>query len=176
MGQHMKDRRKDAREVTPQYEDSGIFKNPPKQLNVELVPKFGTNSRNDVMIKGFIDADTAVDVVFAGRRKAHVEDLVNRLRALWTRANRNPARADRPPEIDEVRLPVRIEGSWRPRFERDDQGWQTRTHQLFAARWLITGEDGEIKTYGEVPIRTGIPEQTDATRSQVLAKRTSRSV
>ena len=155
----MKDRRRPAHEVTPEYEDSGIFRNPPTHLLVELVPKFGKNSRLDLMVKGFVQSETPIDVVFPGRRKLHVEPLVQKLHALWTRANRQPGRSGRPPEIDEVRLPVRIEGSWRPRFERDDQGWQTRTHQLFAARWMIAEGDGEVRTYGEPPIRTLIADQ-----------------
>lgn len=156
-GEHMDDRRKPAHQVTPDYEDSGIFRTPPTQLLVELVPKFGTNSRLDVMIKGFVQSDIPIDVVFPGRRKAHLEPLVQSLHALWTKANRKVGKNEQAPEIDEVRLPVRIEGSWRPRFQRDDQGWQTRTHQLYAARWVIPHAGGEARTYGEAPIRTRLP-------------------
>lgn len=170
----MKDRRKPAHEITPEYEDSGIFKAPPIHLLVELVPKFGKNSRQDVMVKGFVQSDVAIDVVFPGRRRVHLEPLVQKLHTLWTQANRRVGRSDRPPEIDEVRLPVRIEGSWRPRFQRDDQGWQTRTHQLFAARWMMPGDDGQVTTYGEPPIRTLVPEQPVPEKPQIPTKRQDR--
>ncbi len=156
----MKDRRKPASEVTPQYEDSGIFKSPTTSFVVELVPKFGKNTRHDVMIKGFAQGEVPIDVVFAGRRKAQVETVVQELRVRWSRANHNLGASGIPPEVDDVRLPVRIEGSWRPRFERDDQGWETRTHQLFAARWLLTDKTGKAVSFGEPPIRTTYTEAT----------------
>lgn len=154
----MKDRRRPAHEITPQIEDGGIFRRPPTNLVVELVPKFGMNAREDVMIKGFVGSNVPIDVVFPGRRKAYLEPLVQKLRTLWTVANRRTGKTDRPPEVDEVRLAVRIEGSWRPRFQRDDQGWQTRTHQLFAARWMVAEGAGEVKTCGEAPIRSLVTE------------------
>lgn len=149
----MKDRRKPASQVTPEYEDRGIFKNPTTQLVVELVPRFGKNSRGDVMIMGFLQGNVPVDVVFAGRRKAQAAHVMQELRILWSRANREVPPNGTPPEVEWVRLPVRIEGAWRPRFERDDQGWQTRTHQLFAARWLLTDAEGNALSFGEPPIK-----------------------
>ena len=53
---------------------------------------------------------------------------------------------------DEVRLRITLEGCWRPRFDRDDQGWQTRQMQLYAARWALLDADGKSVTYGE-PVR-----------------------
>ena len=98
----------------------------------------------------------AIDVVFAGRRTKQADLLLKKLQFLWTQANRKTAPGDEPPEVDTVRLPVRVEGSWRPRFERDDQGWETRTHQLFAARWVLN-HDGESKTFGEPPVKVRAP-------------------
>lgn len=158
----MKDRRKPASEVTPDYEDSGIFKTPTTQLVVGLVPRLGRNTRLDLMIKGFVQGEAAIDVVFAGRRRAQAEPLVQMLNALWTRANRQADKTGSPPEVDDVRLPVRIEGCWRPRFARDDQGWQTRTFQLYASRWLVTDSAGTAHAFGEPPVRAASPAEADA--------------
>ena len=152
----MIERRRPPHLVTPEYEDGGIFRTPPQQLLVELVPKIGKNTRSDLMVKGFIDGTIAIDVVFAGRRTKQADLLLKKLQSLWTQANRKTAPGDEPPEVDTVRLPVRVEGSWRPRFERDDQGWETRTHQLFAARWVLN-HDGESKTFGEPPVKVRAP-------------------
>lgn len=166
----MQDRRKPSHEITPEYEDRGVFKSKPVEIVVELVPKFGRNSRLDIMIKGFVRSEIPIDVVFPGRRKMQAAPLVNRLHALWARANRQGGKNNRPPEIDDVRLPVRIEGSWRPRFARDDQGWQTRTHQLFASRWLIADDKGQIMSFGEYPSLNVLPRQPAPLKASVLKK------
>jgi len=150
----MKERRKPASEITPEYEDRGIFKNQTTQHVVELVPKFAKNSRGDVMVMGFLQGAVPVDIVFAGRRKEQAAQVLQELRTLWSRANRNVPENGTPPDVISVRLPVRIEGAWRPRFELDDQGWQTRTYQLFAARWLMTDSTGNALSFGEPPIKT----------------------
>lgn len=149
----MHDRRKPAHEVTPWYEDLGIFKSQLVQITVELVPMFGMNSRKDIMVKGFVDGNGAIDVVFPGRRKEHAKPLVARLQTMLKRANVSCGPNGTPPNIDRIRHPVRIEGSWRPRFSCDDQGWQTREHQLYAARWLVMNADGQSVTFGEAPVR-----------------------
>ena len=118
---------------------------------MQLVPKTAQTSRKDVVIKGFLDGTGAIDVVFAGRRRAEADTVLAMLKALWSRANAS-APPGRPPEIDAVRLPVQVEGVWRPRFKRDDQGWQTRDHQLYAARGLMVNDDGEAMVFGERPI------------------------
>jgi hypothetical protein len=147
------ERRRNPSEITPDYEDSGIFKNPTLQLVVELVPKFSKNSRDDLIIKGFVEGNVPIDVVFAGRRKFQADPVIQRLRALWTQANRNLSSPGDAPEIDAVRCRVSIEGSWRSRFLLDDQGWQTRTHQFYAARWLLSDQSGTVKHFGEPVMR-----------------------
>lgn len=143
------DRRRPAREVSPTYEDAGIFKTQLVELVVDLVPRFARNSRGDLMIKGFVAGDGAIDVVFPGRRGDRTRPLVARLEAVATRAQAGGNTA----ALDRLRHSVRIQGVWRPRFSCDDQGWQTRQHQLYAARWLILDQEGNAQTYGEVPTR-----------------------
>ncbi len=149
----MHDRRKPVIETTPRYEDSGIFKTQLVQLTVELVPLFAQNKRGDVLIKGFVDVDGAIDVVFAGRRKSQVKPLTARLQTLLNRTRAAGGTGGGGLDIDRIRHPVRIEGAWRPRFSCDDQGWQTREHQLYAARWLVMDRDGQAVEFGESPIR-----------------------
>lgn len=145
----MADRRKPKSQVSPFEEDRGIFKSMAGQLVVELVPLFARTSRDDIMVKGYIDGTIAIDVVFAGRRAKMAQPVVDRLRSLWTSANASAAAQGKIAEADDVRIRMRIEGAWRPRFEVDDQGWQTRQHQLYAARWTVASKTGEPTVYGE---------------------------
>lgn len=149
----MSDRRRQSNLISPQYEDKGIFKTELGQYAVQLVPLFARNQRDDVMIKGYIDGESAIDVVFAGRRAAMVEPLVNMLRLLWASATQSAASTQSLPKVDEVLFAVRVEGVWRPRFERDDQGWQTRQLQLYAARWAMVDRQGKPAFFGEYPLK-----------------------
>ena len=155
----MEERRKPPSEVTPQYEDAGIFKNQIVQLTVQLVPIFGQNSRQDIMIKGYVDGNSAIDVVFPGRRKEHAKPLLTRLQHMLVAARKKPGA---PVPIDDIRHPVRIEGAWRPRFKRDDHGWETRDHQLYAARWMVMNQDGQTVTFGAPPAKP-VPQRTGPT-------------
>lgn len=123
------------------------------QLTVDLVPLIASTSRQDVMVKGYIGGEGPVDVVFAGRRARQVRPLLNMLqeKLRWARAaaGKPGLVADSP----EMRQTVRIEGSWRPRFSRDDQGWETRELQLLVARWMVLDRNGEPVTFGEAPVR-----------------------
>lgn len=150
----MQDRRKPPHLVTPDYEDRGIFRKPPRSLTVELVPRIARNARGDVLIRGLVTKDTAVHVVFAGRRMKKTEPLIRTLQRLWTQANRRASAVDDPPEFDAVRLPVLVDGTWRAQFQRDHQGWETRTYQLLAARWSFNDGHRSL-AFGEPPIRAG---------------------
>lgn len=146
------DHRKPAHEVTTRHEDSGLFKSRLVELSVDLAPLISQNARQDILIKGFVDGASAVDVVFAGRRRTKARALIARLQDLYARTQR-AAGPSADIDADKIRLQVRIEGSWRPRFRRDDQGWETRAYQLYAARWLVIGHDGTPVTYGDPPQR-----------------------
>lgn len=149
----MFERRKPASEITPAYEDRGIFKNETVQLIVNLVPLTAKNSRDDLIVKGFIEGNSAIDVVFPGRRKIQAKPIVALLQAKLTHARRMAEKAGTTVDVDTLRYPARIEGSWRPKFTRDDHGWETRQHQLFAARWVLKDLDGKAVTFGEMTIR-----------------------
>ncbi|MGB3406595.1 MAG: hypothetical protein WBA67_03795 [Jannaschia sp.] len=145
----MPDRRKPLSEVTPESEDKGIFKGQIVDLLVELVPMFGKTSRGDIVIKGFIDGQNAIEVVFPGRRKVHVQTLQKHLQSTWSRAVQDARVETMRPVVDSVRVPSRIQGGWRPRFRRDDQGWETREHQFYAAQWTFRDRTGTVVTAGE---------------------------
>ena len=150
-----RNRRLPPKLVTPSYEDSGIFKNKVSQFSVELVPQFAQNMRGDLVIKGYLDGETAIDVVFPGRRTALAEPLREQLKSLWTRASVTARHAAQPIEVDAVRLQTCLEGAWRPRFRRDDMGWETRAHQLYVARWSLLAADGATQMFGTPIVRHG---------------------
>ena len=149
----MPQRRRPASEVTPEYEDSGLFKNKVGQISVELVPQMMRNGRNDLVVRGFVNRTIEIEVAFAGRRVKEVGPLEARLRALLPRAVKTAAATGGPdPDIDYIRLPVLIEGAWRPRFKRDQTGWETRSYYLFAARWSVLDDEGNTVSFGSPPI------------------------
>ncbi|MDW3181260.1 MULTISPECIES: hypothetical protein [unclassified Roseobacter] len=149
----MPQRRKPASEVTPEYEDSGLFKNKVGQLSVELVPQMMRNGRNDLVVRGFVNRTIEIEVAFAGRRVKEVGPLEARLRAMMTQAVKKAAASGaREPDTDHIRLPVLIEGAWRPRFKRDQAGWETRSYYLFAARWSVLDNEGNTVSFGSPPI------------------------
>ncbi|WP_306121175.1 hypothetical protein [Roseovarius sp. MMSF_3359] len=149
----MFERRKPASEITPAYEDRGIFKNDIVQLIVNLVPLTAKNSRNDLIVKGFIEGNSAIEVVFPGRRTIQAKPIVALLQAKLTHARKVAEKAGTTVDVNTLRYPARIEGSWRPKFTRDDNGWETRQHQLFAARWVLKDLDGNAVTFGEMTIK-----------------------
>ncbi|MGZ2258418.1 hypothetical protein [Roseobacter sp. A03A-229] len=149
----MPQRRRPASEVTPEYEDSGLFKNKVGQLQVELVPQSTYNGRNDLVVRGFVNRTIEIEVAFAGRRVKEVGPLEARLQMVRAKAIREAAEKGLPtPDIDHMRLPVLIEGAWRPRFKRDQTGWETRSYYLFAARWSILDDDGNTVSFGARPL------------------------
>ena len=104
--------------------------------------------RNDLVFKAFHEGETEIDLVIAGRRAPLAGPLVQRLRDAWQEANKIAAQRGRPAETDQVRVKVKVEGAWRPRFQQDTSGWQYREHQLYAARWMMADKSGEAKEYG----------------------------
>ena len=130
-----------------------MFRLEPVQLTVELVPLIASTSRQDVLIKGYIGGEGPVDVVFAGRRARQVKPLLTMLQEKLRRARTAAEKPDLAADSMKLRQPVRIEGSWRPRFSRDDQGWETRELQLLVARWMVLDKNGERVTFGESPVR-----------------------
>lgn len=137
--------------ITPSYEDRGLFKKPPTELVVELIPKFGKSSRNDIIIKGLVQNGVEVDVIFAGRRKKQADELVRLLRRKWDEVTDVVHRGMKHPKREDVRIPARIQGSWRTRIVEDDEEWYSREYQLLVARWAFMSEGGEFRSFGEPP-------------------------
>ncbi len=118
---------------------------------MELITKFGKSSRNDIIIKGLVQNGVEVDVIFAGRRKKQADELVRLLRHRWDEATDVVHRGMKHPKREDVRIPVRIQGSWRTRIVEDDEEWYSREYQLLVARWAFMSEGGEFQSFGEPP-------------------------
>ena len=148
----MQDRRKHFSVITPAYEDSGLFKSNLRQVLVELVPQTSRNARQDLVIRGFFGNQKEVAVTFAGRRMKDALPLETHLKTMWKNAVHTASlRSQERPTFEDVRFPVMIEGVWRPRFQRDITGWETRSYQLIAARWAVVDKIGQSFSYGEPP-------------------------
>ena len=75
-----------------------------------------------------------------------------RLKSMFAQATRAAAASKKPvPDLDSIRLPIRVEGAWRPRFERDESGWEKRSYQLLASRWSFYDFDGMTSLGGKPP-------------------------
>jgi hypothetical protein len=148
----MPHRRKPSHLITPAYEDNGLFKSPVHKVVVGLVPQAVRNNRQDLVVRGFVEPEIEVSVIFAGRRARQTAPLQAQLRRLLFHA-RAQARGWDQEALDRTRLPVRIEGAWRSRFSRDPEGWETRSHELLVARWALIDETGATQHYGEGPAR-----------------------
>lgn len=146
--------RKAAHEVSPAYEDSGLFKTDPCQIVVELIPQMRRNDRGDLIVRGFVDRKNEVDVFFAGRRtkEAGQLDMALRYELKFARATAAAAGQKTPP-IERIRMAVRIEGAWRRRTQRDDNGWESSTFHFVAARWSFIDPHGNTVSFGEPPLR-----------------------
>ena len=149
----MFDRRKPTRDVTPGHEDQGIFKGQIVKIAVELIPLIGRNSHDDIIIKGFVHGDNAIDVVISGRRKKQAQTLLGLIQSLWSEACTASRNLGVSAVVEDVRYPVCVEGSWSVKFNRDEHGWETRNYQLYAARWAISNQNGGTVTYGDFVMR-----------------------
>ncbi len=144
--------RKPLSEVTPIYEDSGLFKTAICDMMLELIPQMRRNDRHDLIVRGYVDRKTEIDIFFAGRRTAEAGPLEAQLKALMTHA-RKTAAANKmpPPAVEKIRLPVRAEGAWRRSLKRDDSGWETGSYHFVVARWSLLDREGNTVTFGEPP-------------------------
>lgn len=151
----VKKRIENPKMITPAYEDSGLFKKPPTELVVHLIPKFGKNSRGDMIIKGLVEKGVEVDVIFAGRRKKEAVELVTLLKRKWDTANYRLAQGVRAPKRKDVRLATRVQGSWRMRVVEDEFGQELyeKEYQLLVARWAFKSDNGEFRSFGEPPFQ-----------------------
>ena len=142
--------------ITPAYEDGGLFKKPPTELVVNLIPKFSKNSRDDVIIKGLVQNNVEIDVIFAGRRKREAAELVALLKRKWENANYRIPKGYKAPTRKDVYVPTRVQGSWRTRVVEDDDqesNLYEKEYQLLVARWAFNSDTGEFKSFGEPPLQ-----------------------
>lgn len=144
----MQERRKPQGEITPAYEDRGIFKTETCQLDVQVYPVFTYTGRRDFLVKGFFHGGSRIEVVFAGRRARQAQPLQQRLR---TMLNQVAAQVGSMSKVkpEEVRLDLRVVGAWRPRFVTDRAGGQIKQLQLYAALWAFRDKSGKTVSYGE---------------------------
>lgn len=144
--------RKPAGEATAAYEDAGLFKTNICQMMIEVIPQMQRNDRQDLVVRGFVDRKTEIDVLFAGRRAKEVGPLENQLKAMMANARKIAAETGaKPPDVGKIRLPVRVEGAWRRTLQRDDSGWETGTYHFVVARWSLLDKDGNTVSFGEAP-------------------------
>lgn len=146
----MLERRKQQEDISPRYEDTGLYNNALVVSKVELVPMMTRNNRRDLVVRGYVQGQSEVSVVFPGRRAREVAPLQLRLQSMLERYRKEAQTVDET-DIDTLRLPVTVQGRWRSHFQRDKSGWQTRGYQLVAAQWGMINEMGEAVFYGEPP-------------------------
>ena len=148
----MQNRRRASKEITHRSEDQGLFKKDLGQFRVSLVPHIKRSSRGDLVVRGYLNDRREVFVIFAGRRAKEALAVESRIKAMFVQASQAAAKAGRkPPEVNAIRLPIHVEGSWRSRFQRDVSGWDHRSFQLLASRWAFSDADGMTNLGGRPP-------------------------
>ncbi|WP_412552241.1 hypothetical protein [Shimia sp. MIT1388] len=162
----MKKRIENPALITPAYEDGGLFKKPPTELVVNLIPKFSKNSRNDVIIKGLVQNDVEIDVIFAGRRKREAAEIVALLKRKWENANYRIPKGYKAPTRKDVYVPTRVQGSWRTRVVEDEQesNLYAKEYQLLVARWAFNSDTGEFKSFGEPPFQQQVVQTAEVSK------------
>jgi hypothetical protein len=136
--------RRTSTKVSPQYEDTGLFQNPVCRVDVDLSPAMRKNNRGDLIITGLVKGDLEIAVTFAGRRVREVAPVITMLEALLD-GQKHVA------DVKKSRVPLEIEGAWRPQFVADDSGFETRTFHLIAAKWTVMDGKGSPVEYGQPP-------------------------
>lgn len=150
---YQNDRRREPYEITDASEDRGLFKRGIVQLPMNLVPVVSTTGRGDLTVRGFVEGNVSVTVLFAGRRVSETGSIKSELGYLLAQANQSAGKAGRaPPSVNTVRLPIQMEGSWRLRFERLESGDELRHIQFVAARWAFVDRYGKTITAGKTAI------------------------
>ena len=144
----MSERREHTENMTPAEEDTRLFAKDVVEVELELTPLRRKSSRRDLVIAGFIN-DSEIEVVFAGRRRAHVAPLTATLdRLSWgvtSMSTETQMHCD-------IRCSVRALGCWRRSVVEEAQGTIERRYQFLVARWSFSESDGTERTYGEAPI------------------------
>ncbi|NIZ12800.1 hypothetical protein [Phaeobacter sp. HF9A] len=155
--------RRARHKVSPEYEDSGLFKGGLIQVQLAMVPVFGTTSRGDCTVQALNAEGGKVTAVFAGRRRPHFQALYSQLRYMFAQAQAADSRRGvemRP--ITDIQLPVQCEGAWRAVTSCDETGQERRHLQLLLARWAFVTDDGRTLHYGVAPRRPSVSDTAGA--------------
>lgn len=135
--------------MSPEYEDSGLFRGGVVQVRLALVPVFDTTSRGDCVVRGFNANGKDVSVIVAGRRRPHFESLYNQLRYMYAQAHyADHMRGVTMRDVNSIQLPVQCEGSWRARVKLNEHGVETGSVQFLLARWAFNTHDGKTLRFG----------------------------
>jgi hypothetical protein len=140
---HMEIRR-NSKKVSPQYEDAGLFQNTVCNVEVDLIPVMRKNNRGDLIVTGLVKGDLEIAVSFAGRRVLEAAPIIASLNALLD-GQKHIA------DVKKSRLPLKIEGAWRPQFVANESGFETRTFHLLAAKWTVLTDPESAVEYGQPP-------------------------
>jgi hypothetical protein len=136
--------RRKLENVTPQYEDAGLFQNTVCRVELELVPIMHKNNRGDLIVMGLVKGDLEIAATFAGRRVTDAASIIESLNELLKKK-------DHLADVRKSRLPLRIDGAWRPQFVSDGSGFEKRTFHLIVAKWAVMTANGPPREYGHPP-------------------------
>ena len=119
--------RRKLENVTPQYEDAGLFQNTVCRVELELAPIMHKNNRGDLIVMGLVKGDLEIAATFAGRRVTDAASIIESLNELLKKK-------DHLADVRKSRLPLRIDGAWRPQFVSDGSGFEKRRFELNVLR------------------------------------------
>ncbi|MFK7744240.1 MAG: hypothetical protein AB8B47_04230 [Roseobacter sp.] len=138
--------------ATPEQEDRGLFKTYGGPMEVEMVPHVTRPKKFLFLAKAYFETNTEILAVFSGRRATETTPLRRLLNAMENNARQHAvARRAPPPNLDLIRLPVQIKGSWQYEFYRNDDGEEIKVVQLIVARWAFSDATGKLHQFGEAP-------------------------
>ncbi|UWQ28118.1 hypothetical protein [Leisingera sp. M523] len=174
----MTNRRRPVLQITPLIEDAGLFKREVRDVPLELVPVFSRNNRGDLVVKGIVQPDAEIEVIFAGRRMREAAGLVTQMKKLRVQGVRTAMHGhEAMNSIRRLRLPVQVRGTWRLRFDRDASGWEVKSYQLLAAQWAFADADGYTVLCGWPPAEPEdrLQDRARAARAQLAAARAAQA-
>ncbi|MFK7869946.1 MAG: hypothetical protein AB8B58_11970 [Roseobacter sp.] len=138
--------------VTSEHEDAELFKTQAVQITVELIPQTRHTCENSLVIRGYVEKYYEIDVVFADTHRHEATRLEEHLQASLEAGRTQAAQHERALEINLIRCPVHIEGSWRRLSVRDANDWEARSYHFLAARWTWVDPNGTSGSFGAPPV------------------------
>lgn len=139
----------------PKTEDAGLFGSQTQTLLLIATPEINLNNRGDMIVSGYALNDQMrecpVEIVFAGRRSTLARPLQDRLHAMLGHTLEQARQTGMTPFPDAVRLPLQVEGAWRPRSAFPDAAGDEQGHQFIAAQWSYKDVDGTHRVFGDAP-------------------------